>query len=386
MNVQVKIKNPFLVSGYVSPEYFCDREKETAELTGSLLNGRNMVIVSPRRMGKSGLIEHCFGQSRIQNEYYTFFIDIYATGTLKELVYVFGKHIFDKLKPKGIQFVERFFSIITSLRPAFKLDNLTGQPVFDIGIGDIKQPLTSLEEIFSYLESADKRCIVAFDEFQQIANYPEKNVEAILRTHIQKCKNTNFVFSGSRRHMMHNIFFSASKPFYQSTTLLNLEPISYDTYLEFIRIHFKRAKKRVSDECIEKIYHLLEGHTWYMQSMLSRLYEQLDSGEEMTVTITEHLLRSIVESNKTVYQGMVSMLSERQKELLFAIGKERKASEITSAAFIHKHGLYSASSVQSAIRQLLEKELVTKENNLYHIYDRFFGLWIAETYGTGYGL
>jgi len=135
-----------------------------------------------------------------------------------------------------------------------------------------------------------------------------------------------------------------------------------------------------------KIYNLLEGHTWYMQNMLNRLYEQLDSNEEMTSALANHTLHSIVELNKTVYQGMVSMLSERQRELLFAIGKEGKANEITSAPFLEKHGLYSASSVQSAIKQLLEKELVTKEDNLYHIYDRFFGLWIAKTYGTGYCL
>ena len=386
MNEQLKINNPFIISGYVSPEYFCDREKETAELTGSLLNGRNMVIVSPRRMGKSGLIEHCFGQSTFQNDFYTFFIDIYATGSLKELVFLLGKHIFDTLKPKGKIFVERFFSTIASLRPAFKLDVLTGQPVFDIGIGDIKQPLTSLDEIFAYLESADKRCIVAIDEFQQIANYPEKNVEAILRTHIQKCKNTNFVFAGSQRHIIHNIFFSASKPFYQSTALLNLEPVSYEHYLVFVKNFFSKAGKHYSDECIKKIYSLLEGHTWYIQNMFNRLYEQLDRGEEMTLTVANHVLRAIVESNKTVYQGLVSMLSERQRELMYAIGKEGKAKEITSAAFINKHGLYSPSSVQSAIRQLLEKELVTKEDNAYHIYDRFFGLWIAHTYGTGYGL
>ena len=386
MTKQIKIKNPFVVSGYVSPEYFCNREKEVSELTGSLLNGRNMVIVSPRRMGKSGLITHCFGQSAIRKEYHTFFIDIYATGTLKELVYIFGKHIFETLKPKGKKFVEQFFSTIASLRPAFKLDNLTGQPVFDMGIGDIKQPLMSLEEIFTYLESADKRCIVAIDEFQQIANYPEKNVEAILRTHIQKCKNTNFVFSGSQRHMMNNIFFSTSKPFYQSATLLNLEPIDYQHYLEFSKKFFGKAKKNFSEDCISKIYNLLEGHTWYMQSMLNRLYEQLDCGEEMTMTIANHILHAIVESNKTVYQGIVSMLSERQKETLFAIAKEGKATEVTSAAFIEKHGLHSSSSIQSALKQLLEKEIITKEHGVYQIYDRFLSLWIADTYGTGYGL
>lgn len=381
-----KIKNPFVVNGYVSEEYFCDRESETAELTGALRNERNMVVVSPRRMGKTGLIEHCFHQKEIERGYYTFFIDIYATGSLKELVFILGKHIFTTLKSKGRKFVDRFFSTISSLRLAFKLDPVSGQPVFDIGIGEIRQPLLSLEEIFKYLESADKRCIVAIDEFQQIAKYPEKNVEAVLRTYIQQCKNTIFVFCGSQHHMMQNIFFSASRPFYQSASYMNLEPIGLEPYRKFVQYHFNKAGKKISDECITRIYNLLDGHTWYMQAVFNRLYEQLDSGEEMSVTIADFVLHMTVESNRTVYQSMVSMLSERQKEILFAIAKEGKASGITSAEFIRKHGLYSPSSVQSSVKQLLEKEFITKEENSYQIYDRFFGLWLAKTYGTGYFL
>ena len=135
-----KVRNPFIISGYVSAEYFCDREMESDELTRAFFNERNTVIVSPRRMGKTGLIEHCFHRKQVQEEFYTFFIDIYATGTLREFVFALGKHIFETLKPKGKKFIEQFFAIISSLRPAFKLDSMSGQPVFDIGIGDIKQP------------------------------------------------------------------------------------------------------------------------------------------------------------------------------------------------------------------------------------------------------
>lgn len=381
-----KIKNPFVISGYVSPDYFCDREAESAELTGTLVNRRNIVLVSPRRMGKTGLIEHCFHQKEIKRDYHTFFIDIYATGSLKELVFILSKHIFDALKPKGKKFVDQFFSVITSLRPAFKLDQITGQPMFDIGIGEIRQPLLSLEEIFNYLESADKPCIVAIDEFQQIVKYPEKNVEAILRTHIQKCRNTTFVFAGSQRHMMQNIFFTASRPFYQSASFLNLEAIGTEPYRRFVHRHFGKAGKKISDECIDRIYSLLEGHTWYMQAIFNRIYEQLDSGEEISLAGADHILHMTVESYKTVYQGMVSMLPERQKEVLFAIAKEGRASEVTSADFVKKHGLYSPSSVQSAVKNLLEKEFVTKEGNTYQVYDRFFGLWLSKAYGTGYSL
>ena len=381
-----KIRNPFIISGYVSADYFCDRKTESTELIGSLLNGRNIVVVSPRRMGKTGLIEHCFQQKEISGKYHTFFIDIYATGTLKELVFVLGKHIFETLKPKGKKFIEQFFTSISSLRPAFKLDPVTGQSLFDIGVGDIKQPLVSLEEIFKYLESADKPCIVAIDEFQQIVRYPEKNVEAILRTHIQKCKNTTFIFSGSHRHMMQNIFFSASRPFYQSAAFLYLEPIALAPYSKFVHKHFDRAKKKIPQECITCIYNLLEGHTWYMQTIFNRLYEHLDSGEEMSLEEADFILHATVKSNRMIYQGMISMLSERQKEVLFAIAKEGKAVEITSTDFIKKHGLHSPSSVQSAVKQLLEKELITKENSNYQVYDRFFGLWLSEAYGTGYSL
>ena len=381
-----KIRNPFIISGYTSNEYFCDRETESAELIGAMLNRRNTVIVSPRRMGKTGLIEHCFNQKQINREYHTFFIDIYATGTLKELVFFLGKHIFGTLKPKGKKFAEQFFAAITSLRPAFKLDTITGQPIFDIGIGDIKHPLLSLEEIFAYLESADKPCIVAIDEFQQITKYPEKNIEAVLRTHIQKCKNTTFIFSGSQRHMMQNIFFSASRPFYQSASFMNLNPIGIEPYRNFVQKHFKKAGKKISDECITRIYNLLEGHTWYMQTILNRIYEQLDNGEGMSVTEADTILHAVVESYQPIYQGMVTLLSERQKEILFAIAKEGKAMETTSADFINKHGLHSPSSVQSAIKQLLDKELITKDGTAYQVYDRFFGLWLSNAYGTGYNL
>jgi hypothetical protein len=337
-------------------------------------------------MGKTGLIQHCFHTKEIKQNYYPFFIDIYATGSLKEFIYVLGKQIFEALKPRRKQFLEIFFQTVTSLRPAYKLDSLTGTPVFDIGIGEIRQPEFSLGQIFAYLESADKPCIVAIDEFQQISKYPEKNIEAILRTHIQQCRNTSFIFSGSLRHIMINMFFSVSRPFYQSVSLLNLPAIDVDRYILFIQKHFKKAGKKISDENIRQIYNLFEGHTWYIHNVFNRLYSFLDENEEASSEIINHCLRNTISLYETMFQGILSLLPERQKELLYAIAKEGKASEITSAAFIKKHSLLSSSSVQTATKQLLEKELITKENNIYQIYDRFFGLWLSEMYGTGYQL
>jgi len=381
-----KNKNPFITSGYVSAEYFCDREQESVELIRSIINGQNIAIISPRRMGKTGLIEHCFHQQEIANEYYTFFIDIYATGSVKEFVFALGKQIFEVLKPKGKKFLDNFFDTITSLRPAFKLDSFTGAPTFDIGIGNIQHPEYSLEQIFSYLESADRRCIVAIDEFQQIEKYPEKNIEALLRTHIQQCKNTNFVLAGSQRHMMQNMFFSASRPFYQSVVVLNLGAITPGKYIPFIQKHFADADKNVTQGSILKVYNLFEGHTWYIQNIFNRLYSLTDYGEECSSEFIAETIDGTLTAFETIFRGMLALLPERQKELLYAIAKEGKATGVTSAAFIRKHGLQSASSVQASLKQLLDKEIITREENSFQVYDRFLGLWLSKAYGMGYHL
>ncbi|MDR0232959.1 MAG: ATPase [Dysgonamonadaceae bacterium] len=374
------MRNPFIISGYISSDYFCDREKESAEFIRKVTNGNNLVLISPRRMGKTRLIEHCFQQNKIQKHFYTFYIDIYATNNLSEFVFKLGKEIFERLKPKGKKFVEQFFSIITSLRPAFKLDEISGTPVFDIGIGDIRSPEFTLEEIFKYIDFANKPCIVAIDEFQQIAKYPEKNVEAIIRTYVQHCKNATFVFAGSQRHILQNIFFSSSRPFYQSAALLTLDVIDEKAYTEFASRLFTLGKKRISKELIKKAYQLFEGHTWYVQAIYNELFSLLNEDEECTEEQFFEAINSRIFSYENLFANTLNLLPERQRELLFAIAKEGKAKGITSGAFIKKHGLHSSGSVQTSATQLLDKEIITQENNIYSVYDRFFGLWLSKVF------
>ena len=381
-----KITNPFLTGGYVSPEYFCDRENESASLVRNISNGNNVVLISPRRMGKTGLIEHCFHFPEIAENNYTFFVDIYSTGSLREFIYLLGRQIFEVLKPKGRTFIDNFFQVISSLRPAFKLDSTTGEPIFDIGLGEIKELNFSLEEIFNYLEQADKPCIIAIDEFQQIANYPEKNVEALLRTHIQHAKNSTFIFAGSQRHLLENIFFSSSRPFYQSVQPLHLEAISFESYKDFVIEKFNAADKVIALEFIEIVYQMLDGHTWYLQNIMNEIFGLLKPNEEVNMDILKQAFSNKLINLQPLFQTTLSLLTERQKELLIAISKEGKATAVLSGAFIKRHALHSSSSVQTSLKQLLDKEIITFENKSYSVYDRFFGLWLKTQYGIGYRL
>ncbi len=376
------MKNPFLVSGYISQEYFCDRVEESKNLIKLVTNGNNVVLVSPRRMGKTGLIEHCFRNKKNTTGYHTFFVDIYATSNLSEFIYKLGKEIFDSLKPKGKSFVDSFFTVISSLRAGFKLDERTGAPVFDIGIGEIKSPEFTLEEIFQYLNTTDKPCIIAIDEFQQIAKYPEKNTEAILRTHIQKTTKSNFIFSGSQRHILHEMFFSASKPFYQSAVLQSLDVIEKKEYIRFASELFKKARKDVDAIFIEKAYDIFEGHTFYVQSVLNQLFSELDEDEKCTNKIFAKAVLNRIYTYETLFSEILNLLSDRQKECLYAIAKEGKATNITGSSFIKKHALHSSSSVQTASRLLLDKEILTKNGSEYAVYDRFFGFWLQAYFGS----
>ena len=374
------VNHPFIVGGYLSPHYFCDREVETEQLIRNITNGRNVVIISVRRMGKTGLIRHCFYQDEIKAHYYTFFIDIYETASLREFVFALGKEIFEKLKPKGIKFIERFFSVISSLRAGFKLDSVTGEPTFDIGLGDIHTAETTLDEIFAYLEQADKPCIVAIDEFQQIGNYTEKNVEAILRTKVQHCQNARFIFAGSQKHIMMNMFNSPARPFYQSVNMMQLKSIPLTAYRAFVERLFLENKKRIEEELIDEVYNFFEGHTWYVQLMFNELYILTGKGEVCDRSLQSIALTNILQMQDFTYQEIFSRLPEKQKEVLIAIGKEQKATGVTSGKFIKKYKLSTPSSVQAALKGLLEKNLVSQEQNQYEIADKILGVWLQKNY------
>lgn len=374
-NLKAMIYNPFITSGYVSPEYFCDRENETRQLVQNIQGHSHTVLISPRRMGKTGLIEHCFNQEVIKNDYHTFFLDIYSTMNLNDFVFLLGNRICRSLKTKDMQLMEMFVKVVKSIQFTIGFDE-AGMMNGSFGLGDIKDSQKSLEEIFQYLEEAKRPCVVAIDEFQQIEKYPEKNVEALLRTYIQHCNNSTFIFAGSQRHIIQNMFASASKPFYNSSNMMSLAPIAKEKYVEFAVRMFAIFGKVCAPEYIDNLYDTLEGHTWYMQAVLYLAFYMTDKKCSPTI-INEALIKRVTD-NEDVFESMYYGLSERQRSTLKAVAAEGKAKQTQSVAFIKKYGLTSASSVQSAIRQLMDKDLVTTEKGSYRVDDRFFGFWLKN--------
>lgn len=377
-----KTPNPFIVTGKIEPEYFCDRITESAKFIKSVINGNNLVIISPRRMGKTGLIQFCYDNHEIINEYYTFFIDILHTSSLREFTYLLGREIYETLLPKNRKMSDLFIRTLKSISGKFGFDPITGTPTFNVELGDIDRPEYTLEEIFQYLADADKPCIVAIDEFQQIAKYPEKNIEALLRTHIQKLRNCNFIFAGSERHMMQEMFTSAARPFYHSADILELKAIVPEIYVPFIVGHFEKRNRQISAENVGKVYKLFKGHTYYIQKTFNEAFADTPDGEECTLEIIRSAIDNMISSNDTIFREILSNIPEKQKEVLYAIAKDDQAERITSTYFIKRHSLSSASSVQSAVKKLLEKDTITEINKVYSVTDKLFAMWINRLYGN----
>lgn len=372
------MQNPFVTKGYAGPEYFCDRVKETQDLVKLLTNENNMALISPRRLGKTDLIHHCFAQPEIKDKFYTFIIDIYATNSLADFVDLLGQAILEELKPRGRKTWEHFVTTLKSIQQQISFD-INGNPVWGLGLGAYSNPVTTLDEIFNYLKTADKPCLVAIDEFQKITDYPNgQNVEAALRTHIQRCPNATFLFSGSKRHLMGEIFLSPSRPFYQSVITMGLSPIPEDSYAEFACNQFKKGDKTLLPDVVSEVYARFNGVTSYLQRIMNVLYLNTGRGEKCSKDMIDDATNYILDLYTEYYETLLAQMSEKQRNVFLAIATERRVKNISAGAFVRKYRLTSPSSVVSAVKGLLEKDLITSEDNEYFVYDLFFQHWLER--------
>ena len=371
-------ENPFVVSGRIRPEYFCDRKTESERMIKLLTNGNNVVLKSDRRMGKTGLIQYCFDQPVLHDNYYTFFVDILHTTCLQELVHELGRTVYEQTVPRGKKMVQSFVKALRSIAGKMGFDANTGFPTFSVGLGDIERPEYTLEEIFGYLQQADKPCIVAIDEFQQVAKYPEKNIEALLRGHIQRIDNCRFVFAGSERHMLEQMFNSRNHPFDKSADNINLGAIDRDVYVEFMCQKFQEKGRLLDAEVAKDVYEMYEGHTYYVQKTMNEAFANTPKGGTCLQKTLETAISDILAGNDYYYREQLSRMTIKQKILLYAIAEEGVAKQITSADFIKRHKLPSASSVQSAIKRLLSEDYVVEDAKQFRVNDRFFWLWIRK--------
>lgn len=370
------LNNPFVEYGYKGPEYFCDREQEVAQLISALHNESNVALISPRRIGKSGLIHHAFHLIREQSpDIICIYIDILNTRSQKDFIDAFASEVIAALGGNLQTALKKAASFFKGFRPTITFDEFSGAPTFSFHVEHSKESNT-IEQIFKYIHQSGKRCYIAFDEFQQITNYPEGGLEALLRSQIQFVDNAYFVFAGSQQHLMSEMFLSANRPFYLASQIMNIDVIEENKYRDFANTMFRKQDRQISEETFHLIYTVVDGQTWYIQTILHQLY--IMSEEPLNTETANKAIDILLNKYATAFSNYYLSLTNNQAMLLRAVAKEGIVKEPLAQNFMNKHQLSALSSTRQALNALEKKQFVYKTDAGYIVYDRFLSLWLRN--------
>lgn len=377
-----QIINPFILKGYLSEEYFCDRVEESETLINNIKSGADSTIISPRKYGKTGLILHVFDTiKRKMPSVDTLYIDIFSALNLDDMIKIMAENILEQFPPKT-SLGKKFVTFLKGLRTKVSLDSFSGMPQVEFNFLSQEERNYNLRQLLEFINGQEKRMVVAIDEFQQIEEFPEKNVEALLRTYTQQLHNISFIFCGSKRRSMAQIFTDAKRPFFSSTRIISLDKIDAEQYASFIKANFDKGKLSITDDAVSMILDWTKLHTFYTQSLCNELYgKQI---RKVTVEQVRETCIDILERETPNFLQLRELLTQQQWRLLIGVAKENEVESVATTKFLTKYNIGSATNARRALQSLVDKELILESISLkaksYSIYNVFFSRWLAMKY------
>lgn len=368
----------FPVTGYHGPEYFCDREEELKALLNNASSGQSTTIMSIRRMGKTGLIQHFF--YTLDQDYKGIYLDILHTESLSDFLNILATAII-KAIPQKSSVGKKIWSFIQSIRPNLSFDQLSGNMKVSFDISRTEDVKTEISSLFSLLEDQEFTSIIAIDEFQQILSYSEKNCEAWLRTIVQSLKNVVFIFSGSEYHVMNQLFTNPQKPFFRSTSIMELKPIEKSVYARFIVEKFTSRKRKINNEVATEILDWNLTHTFYVQQLCSRIY--MADHPAVTTEVWKSEAEKLLKEQDAIFYNIRELLTPAQWKLLKAVASETRIYAVTSKDFIGRYQLESSAAVLRSLKSLMKKEMICSlwdedGKRYYRLYDVQLMRWIQH--------
>lgn len=374
------MENPFIIKPYETKELFCDREEELQFMLRGCNNQTDMTLISQRRMGKTGLIFRLFDEIKeVFPQTHTIYLDIFSSRNIDDFIKLLAEATMKSFQPKT-SVGDKLLVFIKSLRPQLTFDNITGDPQLQIAYHTLQEKEYTLRGLLEFLDSQNIRIVLAIDEFQQIRDYPEQNMEALLRTYIQQTHNLTFIFCGSKKHLMADIFANERKPFYSSTTFLRLKEIPEASYKHFIQFLFGKYQRTITDEALQFILEWTRRHTYYTQQLCHSIFA--NGNIEVRLADVKIACEELMKQNETVYLQYRQMLTSKQWNYLIAIAKEGHVHQITASDFLKKYKIGSPSVSRRLADALCQKGLLNEDISLdgvtYSIDDVFFSHWMER--------
>ncbi|ODS35144.1 MAG: hypothetical protein A7316_04320 [Candidatus Altiarchaeales archaeon WOR_SM1_86-2] len=352
------MKNPFVFGVEVSGEQFTDRKEEINEMKSDLLSGQSIIIYSPRRYGKTSLVKRVLEE--LKNDAVTAYIDVYPITSKEKLAEAIAS------------------KVTTSAFTSIKYD--AAEIEFSI-----KGKEKDRERIFSesmdvaqkIAQKKNKRVIIAFDEFQETRRLDGEEIERVMRSHFQGHKDVSYIFIGSKKHMIEDIFENKNKPFFRFGKHISLKKIPGDEFSNFIKNKFRDSEIEISDEAVNTILDLTQSHPHYTQQLCHELwYITITKGiKKVDADGINGAVEKVLINQNDAYLSIWDAATKTEEATLIALASDEIS--LYSREVIEEYDLISQSHVQRSLKGLERKEVIGEANGKYEM-DVFFKEWIKK--------
>jgi len=372
--------NPFQLKVISSPELFCDRETELDILLDHVRNGAHTLLISPRRYGKTSLIEIAFGQLRSEGVV-CLLADLYRVDSADTLVQTIAAALIKGLHWKPDKtLTERLRGLFRSMVPQITIGEKSISVAFQYSkTSDELPPLDDvMDAIGRFAQESGKRVCVAFDEFQEITELPRsKHIEGIMREYIQRQEGVSYIFAGSRRRILTKMFREKKRPFFKLAFTVPLPEIPEEDFTQYVIDRFAKTGKTCERLAAQKIYKLSRGYPYYIQKLAFLAWGR--TAVRCSRPTVEKAHRALLEMESGEFEAIWQGLSLVQKQVLRALAFEPTASPY-AMSYVTRHRFGSTSGLRKALMVLEDKDFVERypRTDEYRLTDPYLAYWMRE--------
>ena len=371
---------PFQYGTLATKENFVDRVEDRAQLKSFLSSHINVMLISPRRWGKSSLVK--VAMEELQNEakdVRVCFIDAFSIGSEAEFYRTFASQVIACASTKLERRIQDAKKFLTGVVPQLVIkDDVTNFMAFDVKFVPQEQDKMDILRLPETLAVAKNiRMIVCIDEFQQLANLPDyKNMEGKMRSAWQQQEHVTYCLYGSKRHMMMDIFNNANSPFYRFGQMLFLDKIAKSEWMPFIRESFEKSGKRISEAFASQVCDTVECNSWYLQQLCYFIWNA--TTEEVDEQIFQYGLRQLINTNSPMFLSDTESLAPSQIEMLRAI--KDGVRQLSSIEAKRNYALGNPNTISKNKKVLKDKDIIEERKGELIFVDPVYRLWFSQEY------
>ncbi len=371
---------PFNFGSTVSTTAFTNREEDALRLKSNLVGGINTLLISPRRWGKSSLVEKVILDLQKENsDLFIVSFDMFSVGNEQEFLELFARSVITTSSNKWeewVQLIKKYFRKLTPKLNFGVNPHIDFSITFDLSeLEKHKDEVLNLPELIA--QEKGTRYIICIDEFQHLRDIDSNyQLEKRLRAVWQRQKQVTYCIYGSKRHMMNDIFSNSSNAFYKFGDLMFLQKIASEKWITFIMKQFKRTGKSIDKENAKLISDSMKNHSWYVQQLSHYTWVRTES--ICTQQIIESAIEQVIQSNTPLFQREIELMNQSQIKLIKAILNGEK--QLSSKATIEKYQLGTSALVVKNRRILMEQDLIDSQGNNVELLDPVFEIYFRRLF------